>query len=139
MRLRSNRFGPADPAAPLRRRNSIKTSVAGQSSLPEGIHARTENRVRGRVFSLYMMAQMVGMTGSQFLLMTANPGTMALFLLAAALFLVGAVPVFAARATAPHHATIERVTLARLMGVMGGMDAMNATRDESTCDDAIRD
>jgi MFS family permease len=83
------------------------------------INDRTENRVRGRVFSVYMVAQMIGMTGSQFLLMTASPTTLVLFLLTGALFFVAAAPVIAVRATAPHHASIERVSIPRLMRVLG--------------------
>ncbi|HEY2071754.1 MAG TPA: MFS transporter [Rhizomicrobium sp.] len=87
-------------------------------SFESWINARTGNVVRGRVFGIYMVAQMVGMTGSQFLLMTASPATMVLFLLSGSLFLLGAVPVFAARSRAPVHADIERVSLGRMMRVM---------------------
>jgi MFS family permease len=83
------------------------------------INDRAENRVRGRVFSLYMVAQMIGMTGSQFLLMTASPGTMVLFLLTGTLFVLGAAPVIAARGRAPHHASIEHVTIPRLVRIIG--------------------
>jgi MFS family permease len=82
------------------------------------INDRAENRVRGRVFSLYMVAQMIGMTGSQFLLMLASPRTIVLFLLSAALFVIGAMPVIASRGGAPHHASIERVTIPRLLRIL---------------------
>jgi MFS family permease len=83
------------------------------------INDRAENRVRGRVFGLYMVAQMIGMTGSQFLLMTASPRTLVLFLLTGALFILGATPVIAGRGAAPHHASIERVSIPRLIRILG--------------------
>ncbi|HEY1630332.1 MAG TPA: MFS transporter [Rhizomicrobium sp.] len=88
------------------------------------INDRAENRVRGRVFSLYMVAQMIGMTAAQFLLMIASPKTLELFLLAAALFAIGAVPVVVKRGTAPLHTTIERVTLTRLSRIMRELFAL---------------
>jgi MFS family permease len=57
------------------------------------INDRSENRVRGRIFSLYMVWQMVAMTIAQVLLTLGNPSTMSLFLLSAGLFVVSAVPV----------------------------------------------
>ncbi|HEX3673423.1 MAG TPA: MFS transporter [Rhizomicrobium sp.] len=86
-------------------------------SFESWIHERAENRVRGRVFSLYMVSQMVGMTGSQYLFTTANPKTLTLFLMAAAIFVVGALPVIAARAAAPHHAPPEPFGLVRLLRI----------------------
>lgn len=59
------------------------------------INDRSENRVRGRVFSLYMVWQMAAMTIAQFLLTTGDPGTMSLFLLSAGLFIISAIPVLA--------------------------------------------
>jgi len=65
------------------------------------INDRVENRVRGRVFSVYLVSQMVGMTGAQMLLQTGDPKTPFLFLLSAAIFLVSAMPVAFARHVAP--------------------------------------
>ncbi len=65
------------------------------------INDRVENRVRGRVFSVYLVSQMVGMTGAQMLLQTGDPKTPFLFLLSAGIFLVSAVPVAFARHVAP--------------------------------------
>jgi MFS family permease len=73
-------------------------------ALESWINERAENRVRGRVFSLYMVMQMTGMTAAQALLTLGNPKTMALFVLSAAIFVAGAIPVLAARSSAPHHA-----------------------------------
>lgn len=65
------------------------------------INARAENRVRGRVFSLYLVAQMSGMTIAQILLNAGDPMTLILFVLSAAIFVVGTLPIIAARRKAP--------------------------------------
>ena len=62
------------------------------------INDRTENRVRGRVFAIYMVWQMTAMTIAQFLLTIGDPSTTSLFLLSAALFVVSAIPVLLTRA-----------------------------------------
>jgi MFS family permease len=78
------------------------------------IHARVANEQRGRVFSIYMVVQMIAMTGSQLLLSLGDPKTAGPFLLAAALFLAGAVPVVVARHTAPHRAPPEPLHIGNL-------------------------
>jgi len=65
------------------------------------INERADNRVRGRVFSLYLVSQMVGLTLAQLLLNAGNPRTPILFALSAAIFVVGAVPIWFARSRAP--------------------------------------
>jgi len=71
------------------------------------INDRSENRVRGRVFSLYMVWQMTAMTIAQFLLTLGNPSTMSLFLLSAGLFVVSAVPVLVLHRGGAIHAPPE--------------------------------
>ncbi len=56
------------------------------------INDRSENRVRGRVFSTYMVWQMVNMTAAQFVLAAGNPANTSLFLLSAVLFVVATAP-----------------------------------------------
>jgi MFS family permease len=65
------------------------------------ISARSENRVRGRVFSIYMVWQMTGMTLAQFMLALGNPKSMGPFALAAGLFVLGALPVMLKGGSAP--------------------------------------
>ncbi len=75
------------------------------------------NGLRGRVFSLYMVAQLAGMTVAQGLLTLGTPSRYGMFVLAAALFLAAAVPVLLARKTAPSGAPpvpLSVVTLFRL-------------------------
>jgi MFS family permease len=70
-------------------------------SFESWINERAENRVRGRMFSLYLVMQMIGMTGSQGLLSIGDPKNTHLFLLAASLFVIGGVPIWIARHRAP--------------------------------------
>jgi MFS family permease len=78
------------------------------------IHARVENRIRGRVFSIYMVGQMVAMTLAQALLSTGDPDTAVLFLLCGLIFLAASIPVFIARGRAPHRPPPEPFGIARL-------------------------
>src|SRR5581483_5231283 len=78
------------------------------------IHARVDNAERGRVFSIYMVAQLVGMTLAQGLLSVADPKTAVPFLIAALIFLAGGVPVIATRAAAPERSPPEPFGLVHL-------------------------
>jgi MFS family permease len=78
------------------------------------IHARAANEERGRVFSVYMVVQMVAMTGAQFFVTAADPRTAVPFLIAAAFFAVGALPVIAARNNVPHRAPPDPFSIWRL-------------------------
>ena len=84
-------------------------------SVESWINAAVENAQRGRVFSVYMTAQMIAMTLAQFLFAAGSPRTVQLFLLAGALFVSAAVPVLITRRAAPAHgAPPEPFGLARL-------------------------
>ncbi len=61
----------------------------------------TENRVRGRVFSLYLVSQMIGITLAQVLLNAGSPRAITLFALSAVIFAVGASPLWFANGKAP--------------------------------------
>ncbi len=78
------------------------------------IYDRVENKQRGRVFSIYMVVQMIAMTASQFLLNVGDPRSLVPFLLASVFFVAGAVPVSFARRTAPHRAPPEPFGIWRL-------------------------
>jgi MFS family permease len=66
------------------------------------INDRVPNAQRGRVFSFYMFAQMVGMTSAQAVLTLGGAGSPLLFMVAGTLFVVAALPVLSAHHTAPH-------------------------------------
>jgi len=78
------------------------------------INDRAENRVRGRVFGVYLVSQMIGMTVAQFLLQLGDPKNLFLFLLSSAIFVIAAAPLGFARKAAPHHVPPEPFGLAHL-------------------------
>jgi MFS family permease len=78
------------------------------------IHDRVENANRGRVFSIYMVMQMIAMTGAQFLLGVGDPSSATLFILSGAFFAVSCLPVLYARRSAPDHAPPEPFGIVRL-------------------------
>lgn len=81
------------------------------------IHDRVPNAQRGRVFSIYMFAQMIGMTGAQYLFTQGDPKTAILFLFAALLFVCAGLPVLFARRTAPSGAPPEPLGIAQLFRI----------------------
>jgi MFS family permease len=81
------------------------------------INERSENRVRGRIFSTYMVVQMIGMTLAQFLLAAGDPKTIWPFALAGALFLAGTLPVIFLAKSAPHSAPPEPFGLVHLFRI----------------------
>lgn len=83
-------------------------------SLESWIHERVENRIRGRVFSIYMVAQMVAMTLAQGLLWFSNPRIADPFLLCGIVLAVGGIPVFLARHRAPNRPPPEPFGIPKL-------------------------
>lgn len=81
------------------------------------IHDRVVNAQRGRVFSIYMVVQMVALTLAQLLLGLGNPRSIWPFLLASFIFVLGAIPVVVARHTAPHRAPPEPFHVGELFRV----------------------
>jgi len=81
------------------------------------IHDRVPNIQRGRVFSVYMVAQMVGMTLAQYLFTRADARSAVLFLGSGVLFVMAALPVLAARRTAPSGAPPKPMGIHRLFHV----------------------
>lgn len=78
------------------------------------IHDRADNANRGRVFSIYMVVQMIALTLAQSLLAAGDPAGVWPFLLAGALFALSCVPVIYARASAPRRAPPEPFGIVRL-------------------------
>lgn len=78
------------------------------------INDRVPNALRGRVFSIYMFAQLAGMTLAQALVGLGNAIDLKMFLIAAGLFVVAAVPVAVARGSAPFGVPPEPFPLVRL-------------------------
>ncbi len=87
---------------------------SGYVAAESWIHDRVANDKRGRVFSLYMVAQMIAMTLAQLLLMTSIPKSAWPFLIAAAIFAIGVIPIVYARNTAPDWVPPDPFGLVRL-------------------------
>ena len=86
-------------------------------ALESWINDSVPNLLRGRVFSLYMFAQLAGMTVAQGLLALAPPQSYGMFVLAASLFVAACLPIFIARTNMPLAAPpnpLSIVTLYRL-------------------------
>jgi MFS family permease len=81
------------------------------------IHDRVGNDARGRVFSTYMLVQMISMTLAQVLFGIGNPGHAGPFLLASALFVSALALPLAGRGSAPSRAPPEPFGLVRLFRV----------------------
>jgi MFS family permease len=75
------------------------------------------NAVRGRVFSVYMFAQMVGMTLAQVLFWSGGGIGYVPFMLSAALFVLAAVPVVLSRRSAPSGAPPQPLGIGALFRV----------------------
>lgn len=72
----------------------IGIALSGMYAAAEAwINARTGNAERGRVFAVYMLAQLGGLCGGQFLVPLADPMSVTLYALFTALFALAAVPV----------------------------------------------
>src|SRR5262249_23829208 len=86
-------------------------------SLESWLHDRVENRIRGRVFSIYMVAQMIAVTLAQGLLATGDPRTAGLFLVCGVVLVVGGLPILFARNNAPNRPPPEPFGIRRLFAV----------------------
>lgn len=81
------------------------------------INERADNRVRGRVFGIYLVSQMIGMTGAQLLLQLGSPKSLLLFVMSSVIFVISAIPLFIARGKAPHRVPPEPFGLAHLFRI----------------------
>jgi MFS family permease len=87
------------------------------------INDRVGNALRGRVFSIYMFAQMAGMTLSQGLTSLGDARSVSLYAVAAVLFLLAVVPIVLSQASAPSGAPpkpLGLLTLFRLSPLGAG-------------------
>lgn len=74
----------------------------------------SDNQNRGRLLSLYMIIQLGGLAGGQFLLPVAEPGGMDLFALVAVLVSVAVVPMCLSASKTPDFDEPERLTFRQL-------------------------
>ena len=78
------------------------------------INGSAPNALRGRLFSIYMIVQMVTMTAAQYLFSLGDPRRMGLFVLTGALFAFAALPVALVRRAAPASVPPEPLSLVKL-------------------------
>lgn len=86
-------------------------------SVESWINDRVGNVLRGRIFSIYMFAQMAGMTFAQVLVGFGDAKHIGLYLAAAALFVIAAVPIAMARRAAPSGAPPQPLRVLKLFHV----------------------
>ncbi len=86
-------------------------------SVESWINDRVGNVLRGRIFSIYMFAQMAGMTVAQGIIGFGDARHIGLYLVAAGLFMTAAVPIVLARRAAPSGAPPEPLGVLKLFHV----------------------
>ncbi len=79
------------------------------------LNARSDNKSRGRVLSIYMIVTYLSMAGGQWLLYLANPIDYDLFLISSILLSLSLVPVLISRIKAPEIELHEKISLSELI------------------------
>ena len=79
------------------------------------LNARTDDRSRGQVLSIYMIVNFTSMAGGQWLLLLANPARFDLFLVASILLSLALVPVLISRIPAPEIELHQKMGVGELM------------------------
>lgn len=72
------------------------------------------NKIRGRVFSIYMVIQLAGLGAGQFLLNLSDPGGYKLFILISVLVSLAVVPILLTSSSAPVIAEFSKVSIRKL-------------------------
>lgn len=81
------------------------------------LNALTSNRERGRLLSLYVMTQLLGLLAGQAMLQLAPPETNSLFILSSALFSLSCVPMLLVSSPMPVYRAATRMTVRALYRV----------------------
>lgn len=81
------------------------------------LNDRAPSAIRGRIFAIYTISNMVAQSSCQLLLFVADPAGLALFMVTAALFSACLIPVALTRASAPALPSIEAFGLRQLFRV----------------------
>jgi len=76
-----------------------------------------DRRTRGRVFSVYMLVNLLSLGSAQYLILVYGPGEIAAFALAAMFFAVGLVPIALTRLPEPPKVATPHFQLSRLFSV----------------------
>lgn len=87
-------------------------SLAGSYMVVESwLNEQTPNESRGHVFSFYMLANLVGLMGGQALLVTGDPQTTVLFMVAALFYAAAVIPTGLSNAVSPRPLTQANLDL----------------------------
>jgi MFS family permease len=90
-------------------------AAAGMFMIGESwLNDRTPSAIRGRVFAIYTISNMIAQSSCQLLLFVADPAGLALFMVTAGLFSACLIPVALTRASAPALPSIEAFGLKQL-------------------------
>lgn len=90
-------------------------ALAGTYMIVESwINEKTSNEDRGKMYSIYMVTTMIGVMAGQFLLVSADPATTSLFMLAALLFAAAVIPTGLSNASSPKPLTVVSLNLSKL-------------------------
>lgn len=81
------------------------------------LNDKANNETRGRILSIYMLVQFVGMAGGQLLLNVADPEGFKLFVLVSALVSLALVPILLSVAPVPHFETTSHIGLKTLFSL----------------------
>lgn len=88
------------------------------------LNEASENETRGQLLSFYMLINLGGMAGGQFLLNVAEPSGFVLFVLISVLVSIAVIPILTSVSKMPDYETTESVSIIQLfrvspLGVMG--------------------
>lgn len=81
------------------------------------LNVKADNTTRGRILSVYMLVQFVGMSGGQLLLNLADPEGFKLFILVSALVSLSLVPILLSVAPVPNFETTSHINLKALFSL----------------------
>jgi MFS family permease len=103
--------------------------MAGMIMVVESwVNERATNETRGRIVSLYMFTNYLGAGLGQFMLLTGDPATFTLFVVASIVYSFALVPILLTRASAPRPSSPQRARIRELfaispVGVVGTISA----------------
>ena len=90
-------------------------AVVGVYTVVESwLNEQAPHHTRGQIFAIYMVVTLLSLAAGQYLILTGDPGALALFAVASMLFTLGLVPIAATRIHAPQPLAAPSVSLTHL-------------------------
>lgn len=103
------------PAAWILFRGLAGFAIAGTYMIVESwLNEKTGNEDRGKMYSVYMVTTMIGITAGQYLIVVADPTSTKLFMVAALLYAAAVIPTGLSNASSPKPLTEVKLNLAKL-------------------------